>query len=225
MISQTLPRKLRRMSADCLGPEAPRSPGRFTRALGRLMLRAGGWRVEGGPLDRPRCVLVVAPHTSNWDFVHGLGAKWALGLSVRFLAKRALFRFPLGAFLRAIGGIPVDRGATEGLVGRIAAQFVPDGPLYLVVTPEGTRRRVPAWKTGFHRIAVAAGVPILPVAVDYRERAVRLLPYYTPTGDYATDLRALSAHFRPEMARYPESYVVPAVDEGSGDRREGTACE
>ena len=202
------------MSADWLGPEAPRSPGGFTRALGRLMMRVTGWRLESVPLDRPRCVLVVAPHTSNWDFVHGLAAKWALGLSVRFLAKRALFRFPLGPFLRAVGGLPVDRGATWGLVERIAAQFSPDRPLYLVVTPEGTRRRVPTWKTGFHRIAVAAGVPILPVAFDYRTRTVRLLPYYTPTGDYATDLRALSSNFTPQMALYPESYAVPAVDGG-----------
>jgi 1-acyl-sn-glycerol-3-phosphate acyltransferase len=210
------------MSADWLGPEAPRSPGGFTRALGRLMMRLTGWRIESGLLDRPRCVLVVAPHTSNWDFLHGLAAKWALGLSVRFLAKRALFRFPLGQFLRAIGGIPVDRSATWGLVEKIAAQFSPDQPLYLVVTPEGTRRRVPTWKSGFHRIAVAAGVPILPVAFDYGKRTVRLLPYYTPTGDYATDLRALSANFTPQMARHPDSYAVPAVD-GTEVRREAVS--
>jgi 1-acyl-sn-glycerol-3-phosphate acyltransferase len=199
------------MQADWLGPAAPRSPGRFTRALGRRLLRLWGWRIEGGPLDQPRCVMVVAPHTSNWDFIHGLCAKWALGLSVRFLAKHTLFRFPFSAFLRAIGGIPVDRRATNGLVERVASLFVPDAPLYLVVTPEGTRRRVPTWRTGFHRIAVAAGVPILPVAFDYPARTVRLLRYYTPTGDYAADLRALSEHFTPLMARHPESYAVPVA--------------
>lgn len=179
------------------------------RSLGGLVLRLAGWRLEGVSLNRPQCVLVVAPHTSNWDFVFGLAAKWALGLRVRFIGKHTLFRFPLGVFMRAVGGIPVDRRATEGYVERAAALFAGGAPLYLVIAPEGTRRRVPRWKTGFHRIAMRAGVPILPVALDYSRRAVRLLPFYVPTGDYPRDLAALSAAFRPEMGCHPENYAVP----------------
>jgi 1-acyl-sn-glycerol-3-phosphate acyltransferase len=194
-----------------LGGSAPRSGGRITRPLGRLLLRLFGWHLEGGLVDRPQSVMIVAPHTSSWDFIHGLAAKWALGLRVRFVAKHTLFRFPFGVFLRGVGGMPVDRGATEGFTARVAALFATGEPLCIVITPEGTRNRVTSWKTGFHRIAVAAGVPILPVAFDYSARAVRLLPFYTPTGDYATDLAALSAYFTPEMARHPEKYTPPTA--------------
>jgi 1-acyl-sn-glycerol-3-phosphate acyltransferase len=193
-----------------LGPEAPRSGGLAARALGGLVLRVAGWRLEGSSPNRAQCVLLVAPHTSNWDFVIGLAAKWALGLRVRFVGKHTLFRFPLGVLMRAVGGIPVDRRAPEGYVEKAAAFFTGGAPLYLVIAPEGTRRRVLRWKTGFHRIAMSAGVPILPVALDYSVRAVRLLPFYEPTGDFRQDLAALSALFRPEMACHPENYAVPA---------------
>lgn len=192
-----------------LGPAVPKSAGRFTQPLGRLLLRLTGWKLAGTSPEARQCVLVVAPHTSNWDFLFGLAAKWALRLRVRFVGKHTLFRFPLGVFMRGVGGIPVERGASSGLVLRVAAEFASGEPLYLVIAPEGTRRRVAQWRTGFHRIAVAARVPILPVALDYAAREVRLLPIYTPTGDYATDLQALSAHFSAAMACRPENYAVP----------------
>lgn len=190
---------------------APRSRAAWlTRPLGRLMLAASGWRVEGRPVA-PQCVMIVAPHTSSWDFVHGLAAKWALSLSVHFLAKKELFRFPLGGFLRAVGGLAVDRGSTDGLAERLTGLFASGTAVYVVITPEGTRGKVGAWKTGFHRIAVAAGVPIIPVALDYAARAVRVLPPYSPTGDYATDLAALARHFTPAIARHPEKYTTPTA--------------
>jgi 1-acyl-sn-glycerol-3-phosphate acyltransferase len=192
-----------------LGPAVPKSSGRITRPLGRLLLWISGWKLAGTSPEAPQCVLVVAPHTSNWDFLFGLAAKWALRLQVRFVGKHTLFRFPLGVFMRGVGGIPVDRSATGGFVERVAAEFATGAPLYLVIAPEGTRRRVERWKTGFHRIAVAARVPILPVALDYAAREVRLLPMFTPTGDYATDLQALAVHYAPPMACRPENYVVP----------------
>jgi 1-acyl-sn-glycerol-3-phosphate acyltransferase len=173
------------------------------------MLRAFGWKVAGHSPQEPRCVLIVAPHTSNWDFPYGLAAKWALGLRVRFIGKHTLFRFPLGIFMRALGGIPIDRSATAGVVENCVALFEAQEALYLVIAPEGTRRKTPEWKSGFHRIAVAAGVPILPVVLDYRAREVRLEPFYRPTGDYAKDLVALGAHYAPEMAYRPENYSPP----------------
>jgi 1-acyl-sn-glycerol-3-phosphate acyltransferase len=155
-------------------------------------------------------VLIVAPHTSNWDFVFGLAAKWALGLSVRFIGKHTLFRFPLGLLMRRVGGIPVDRHSAGGFAERVATEFASGDALWLVVAPEGTRRRVTHWKTGFHRIAIAARVPILPVALDYGAREVRALPLYAPSGDYAADLAALSAHFTSAMACEPARYAQPS---------------
>ena len=203
------------MPVPVLGPKVPKSDGRLTRPLSRVLLRLFGWRVLGVFPDVAQCVLIVAPHTSNWDFVFGLGAKWALGLRVRFIGKHSLFRFPLGVFMRRVGGIPVDRHSAEGFAERVAKEFESGAPLWLVVAPEGTRRRVTRWKTGFHRIAVAADVPILPIALDYQARAVRALPLYTPSGDYARDLRALAAHFAPAMACQPAKYAPPELEEGA----------
>jgi 1-acyl-sn-glycerol-3-phosphate acyltransferase len=197
------------MPAPVLGAAVPKSGGHVSEPLGRLLLWLFGWRLAGTSPEAPQCVLVVAPHTSNWDFLFGLAAKWALRLRVRFVGKHTLFRFPLGIFMRGVGGIPVDRSQSGGFVERVAAEFALGEPLCVVIAPEGTRRRVERWKTGFHRIAVEARVPILPVALDYAAREVRLLPMYTPTGDYATDLQALSAYFTPAMACRPENYAVP----------------
>jgi 1-acyl-sn-glycerol-3-phosphate acyltransferase len=198
-------------TAPVLGPAVPKSGGRLTEPLGRLLLRLFGWRLAGASPEAAQCVLIVAPHTSNWDFLFGLAAKWALRLRVRFVGKHTLFRFPLGVFMRGVGGIPVNRNATGGFVEKVAAEFAVGDPLYLVIAPEGTRKPVAQWKTGFHRIAVAAGVPILPVALDYSAREVRLFPMYTPCGDYARDLEALRALYTPAMACRSENYAVPTA--------------
>ena len=149
---------------------------RWLAALGRGWLRLAGWRVEGEFPNLERCVVAVAPHSSNWDFVHGIAVVFALGLRVSFVAKHTLFRGPLGGFLRWCGGLPVDRSQPHGMVEGIVAAFDRAEPLWVAITPEGTRKRVPRFKTGFYRIALAAGVPILPVAFNYRRRAVIPLP-------------------------------------------------
>jgi 1-acyl-sn-glycerol-3-phosphate acyltransferase len=184
----------------------PRQGGPVSRALGRAILAGLRWRVGGAVPDVAKCVLVAAPHTSNWDFVVGIAAKLALGLHVHWLGKHTLFRRPFGGLLRRLGGIPVDREAAEGLVGTAVAWFERERRLFLGVTPEGTRRRVERWKSGFHRIALGAGVPILPVRLDWSGRTVELLPLFTPTPDYEVDLEALQSLFTPEMPRHPQSF-------------------
>ena len=185
----------------------PQSGGAFTRGLGSFLLRLCGFHFEGEyPTDVTRYVMIVAPHTSNWDFVVGLFAKWKLGLHARFLAKHTLFKPPLGAVLRWWGGIPIRRHQAGGVVPDAVQAFRDHEALAVVITPEGTRSKAPAWKSGFYRIAQEAGVPILPVAFDYSKRAVRFhLPFW-PTGDYERDLPQLMACFSPEMAAHPENY-------------------
>ncbi len=170
------------------------------------MMGLTGWRVEGAIPDLPRMVMVVAPHTSNWDFATGLWPKLALRLDVRFVAKHTLFRFPLGFFMHWLGGVPVDRQAPGGFVGAAARALREAERMLVVIAPEGTRK--PAeWKSGFYRIAVEAGVPILLVAFDYPRQAVRFGPLVAPTGDYAADLALIRSHFRAEMARVPGNYL------------------
>ena len=189
-----------------LGPNVPKRGNAFSRAVGRLGLVLLRFRIEGPFPDIPRCVMIVAPHTSNWDFVVGLCAKLALGLRARFIAKHTLFRGPFGAALRWLGGMPVDRSAHGGIVESVVEALRAADRLYLVLTPEGTRRKTPAWKSGFHRIAVGAGVPILPVAFDYRKRAIVFQPLFQPSGDYEVDLTALRSGFDAAMAYRPENY-------------------
>jgi 1-acyl-sn-glycerol-3-phosphate acyltransferase len=187
-------------------PAAPRQGGPASRAFGRTLLRLLRWRVEGEVPDVPHCVMVAAPHTSNWDFVVGIAAKLALGLRVGWLGKHTIFKRPFRGLLRWLGGIPVDRAAAEGIVETAVKRFRSEPRLFLGVTPEGTRQRVDRWKSGFHRIAVGAGVPILPVRIDWSRRAIVLAALVTPTGDYGRDLARLQAGFSPRMARYPERY-------------------
>jgi 1-acyl-sn-glycerol-3-phosphate acyltransferase len=189
-----------------VGADVPRTGGPFSRWLGRTGLRVMGWRVDGPLPDVPRCVVVVAPHTSNWDFVYGLATKLALGLKVDWLGKDSLFRFPFGGVLRRLGGIPVARHDPGDTVGQVAEMMRARRQVWLGLSPEGTRRKVERWKSGFHRIAIGAGVPIFPVALDYRGRATRLLPLYAPAADYATALAHLQGLFSREMALKPGQY-------------------
>ena len=141
--------------------------------------------------DLPRFVIIVAPHTSNWDFPVGAAAKLALRLDATFLGKHTLFRFPLGVVMRALGGFPVDRSASHELVSGIVQEFARRERLVLVVAPEGTRRKVERWKTGFYHIARGAGVQIVPVALNWGQRAVQIGAPFQPTGDVDGDIARL----------------------------------
>lgn len=190
-----------------VGELVPRTHGPLTAALGRFMMRLGGWSFEGSVPNEAKMVLIVAPHTSNWDFPTGLWAKFALHLKANFLGKHTLFWWPFGVFLRSIGGVPVDRSKSAGIAEDSARAFRESDRLILVVAPEGTRRRSETWKSGFYRIAVAAGVPILIVAFDYSRKKIRFGPLFRPTGDYAKDLPAIRSHYDREMALRPENYA------------------
>jgi 1-acyl-sn-glycerol-3-phosphate acyltransferase len=179
----------------------------LTRGIGAAGLWLLGWRFEGEVPDRPKLVIVVAPHTSNWDFIVGVCAALALGFHFRFLGKDALFKPPLGWLMRWTGGIPVNRKRPEGVLEAAVDSFRREDFL-LAITPEGTRRRVDRWKTGFWRIAREASVPVWTVALDWSRRVVRLDEAFEATPDLDADLRVLYARFSAEMARQPEEYGV-----------------
>jgi 1-acyl-sn-glycerol-3-phosphate acyltransferase len=189
-----------------VGAAVPRTHGRLVAAFGRWMLTVAGWRIEGNFPDCPKTLLIVAPHTSNWDFLVGLMAKFALRLECRFMAKASLFWWPLGAFLRQMGGIAIDRAAADDVVMGSARAYRDRERLVLVITPEGTRARVERWKTGFHRIARAAAVPVVLVVFDYAARVVRLGPALPATADYDGDLAKIQSHISAAMAKHPERY-------------------
>ena len=131
---------------------------------------------------------------------------WDLGLSPKWLGKHTLFKPPFGWVMRALGGLPVDRGNPAGLVDEIVVRARTGRPLMLVIAPEGTRRGGGRWKSGFYRIAMEAGVPIVPVGFDYPRKVIWFAPPFEPTGDYEKDVAFLRAYYRPEMALRPENY-------------------
>jgi 1-acyl-sn-glycerol-3-phosphate acyltransferase len=189
-----------------IGSNVPRWGNALTRGIGRIGLRVLGWRVAGSVPNVPKLVAIAAPHTCALDVFVGLAVMLALGARVHWLAKHTSFWEPLGTILRCLGGIPVDRAHPDGLTGH-ATQLMRDrARFYLALAPEGTRRKVDQWKTGFYRIACAAGAPVVPVALDYRRKVAQIFDPVVPSGDYGADLARLKGLFCAEMARHPESY-------------------
>jgi 1-acyl-sn-glycerol-3-phosphate acyltransferase len=181
------------MTVPALPECLPSRGNAFSSAVSRALLGAWGWRIEGEFPERPKMVAIVAPHTSNWDFVVGILAVFAIGIRVRFLGKHTLFKGPLGAFMRWCGGMPVNREAPQGLVPQAVEAMAKAPAMLLAIAPAGTRSSTKPWKSGFYHIAVAARVPIFPVVFDGAARTIRLLPAFQPSGDYEADLLELKS--------------------------------
>lgn len=188
-----------------LPPQAPRIDSRFWPWLCRGLLRIGGWRLVGEFPDVPKLVVIGAPHSSYWDGVWGLLMKVALGVDVNIMIKREVLHSPLGLILRPIGLIAIDRGAATDVVSQMAARFARKPQMWLGITPEGTRRPVAQWKSGFLRIATVAGVPILPVFFDYPGKTFILGRPVHPTGDLIADMAAIRALFRGYRGKYRDT--------------------
>lgn len=186
------------------------APGKPTlsQRLAMKLINLAGWQVPPFP-DVDKAIVVGGPHTSNWDGVIGLAGAIALGLHARFLIKHDLFRGPLGWLLRRLGGIPVDRARAGGVVGQAVRQLRESDRLILVVTPEGTRSNARHWKTGFHRIAREAGVPIVVTVADYRARQLRFPLVLDATDDLQSDLERIYECFASVTPRHPEKLSDP----------------
>ena len=186
-----------------LGSEIPRRGNAAVRAFGRGLLRLLGWRVEGEMPNLPKFVAAVAPHTSNWDFVVGAAAMFALDLKIEFIGKHTLFRGPLAPVMRWMGGIPVDRSSAHGVVGEAVAAFARVDRRILAIAPQGTRRPVPRFKTGFLHIARGAGVPVMLAAFDYDARVIRFGPTLEIGEDIEAERARIEALFAPIRGRHP----------------------
>lgn len=169
------------------------------RALSTGFLRLTGWTVEGHlPPSATKSVFIAAPHTSNWDLPYTLMVAFALRLNPYWMGKASIFRFPFGGLMRWLGGIAVDRSKSNNLVAA-SAQAIQDadGPLQLIVPPEGTRSKTRYWKTGFYYIATTARVPIILAYMDYATKRSGLGPVFEPTGDIDADMVRIKAFYQP----------------------------
>jgi 1-acyl-sn-glycerol-3-phosphate acyltransferase len=167
------------------------------RAFSISFLKLAGWKVEGSlPAGGSKSVLIAAPHTSNWDLPYTLMVAFALRLNVYWMGKEQLFRPPFRGLMMWLGGIPVDRAKSTNLVAAsVDAIQAADGPLQLIVPPEGTRNKTRYWKTGFYYIAAGAQVPIVMAYMDYQKKVSGLGPVFLPTGDIEADMAAIKAFY------------------------------
>jgi 1-acyl-sn-glycerol-3-phosphate acyltransferase len=191
---------------DIVPASYARRGGGVTQALGKLLLRLAGWRIEGALPDVPKVVISVAPHTTNWDFVVGVLVLWTLDVKISFLGKHTLFRGWFGRWMRSIGGIPVDRSQSHGMVGETVAAFNATDRMVLAIAPEGTRQRDKGFKTGFLRIAYEARTPVLLAFFDFSRKVVGFGPLFQPSGDFERDMKQIHDFYRPIRGKYRKDW-------------------
>ncbi|MFN8644095.1 MAG: lysophospholipid acyltransferase family protein [Candidatus Binatia bacterium] len=181
-------------------------------------MRAFGWRIEGEFPPLAKCVIVAAPHTSNWDLPHMLASAYVFGIRPSWLGKRELFRFPFGGVMRWFGGVGVDRDRRTNLVQQVADRFAEVEQLFLVIPPSGTRSRASHWKSGFYHIARLARVPIVCTSLDYGRHVAGVGLVFDPSGDVVADMDRVRAYYGSALGRYPDRATpvrLPEEDAGS----------
>lgn len=179
-------------------------------SLSKFVFKKAGWKYEGGmPAGVKKCVLVAAPHTSNWDFVVARLVFNFLGANVRMLIKKEAFFWPFGYWLKKMGGIPIDRSKKNNSVDQIAKLFEDHDELIILFTPEGTRKQAEKWKRGFYFASEAADVPIVLGYVDYPSKTGGIHPeIFKKTGDMEADIEQIKAFYKQYRGLHPEHGVV-----------------
>ena len=178
------------------------------KAISKALLRLAGWKL--GPtagVETPKCVICVAPHTSNWDFIIGKLFYTAIGCDANFLIKKEWFFFPFNLLFNALGGVPIDRSQRTSVTDQMIARFNTQSRMQLAITPEGTRKRAEYWKKGFYYIALGAKVPILVAYIDYKKKEAGMKALFQPTGDVEKDLATIQAMYKGVTACYPEQFA------------------
>lgn len=175
--------------------------------IAKLILSLAGWKVEGKYTDEIRnCIIVVAPHTSNWDFWWGILARSVYGIRAHYLIKDSFFKPGIGWFFKITGGIPVDRSKKTDLTQRLIEMLSTGNDLQIVFTPEGTRKRVDKWKSGFYWVAIDTKLPIIMHYIDYKRKVVGMGEPYWPSGDWQKDKADFEAFYSDKAAHTPENF-------------------
>jgi len=180
--------------------------------IAKLFFKLKGWKVRGGiPAGIKKCVLIAAPHTSNWDFLYGSFAWKLFGLDVKYLAKKSLFRFPFGIFFRALGGVPVDRSKHNNLVDAMVDLVNRKDEIVVLMTPEGTRKKVENWKMGFYHLAQKANIPIVLGILNYGTKEAFIGHSFFPSGNIERDFEIIREFYKDAVGRNPENFSWEAI--------------
>lgn len=197
---------MKKFNFPVLPLETPQIRSPWRRIFGISYLSILGWRIEGNLPNLPKFVLVVAPHTSNWDFVIGILVYFALQLQTVWFVKHTALKGPWARLVRYFGAIAIDRNRAVDVVKHYVEEINRREKMVITITPEGTRKKAQVWKRGFYRIACDANIPIVTIALDFSTRRVVLGLPFTPSGDYERDLPAIKGNFNSAMARHPEQF-------------------
>ena len=201
------------LSKKHLGNLVPRRGNKAAPIIASALLKAAGWRTVGEIPNIPQAVVLALPHTSNVDGIYAIPSLFALDLKISIMGKHTLFKVPLFAqLLNWIGVIPIDRGNKGSVLQASIDKFKTGKPLFLGLAPEGTRQYTESWKSGFYYLAVGAGVPILPVAMDYKTKEIRFMSLVYPSGDIDADLPKIYAQYQGVIPRHPERLSQPLQD-------------
>jgi 1-acyl-sn-glycerol-3-phosphate acyltransferase len=175
------------------------------RVVASGLLKLAGWTAVGRTPEQQHFVLIGAPHTSNWDFPLMLLAVLKLRLRLNWMGKNTLFRSPFGSLMRWLGGIPIDRSRSHNMVNQIARMYRNTDELVILIPPEGTRKKVEHWKTGFYHIASNAEVPIMLGYIDCATRSLGLADFFQPTGDIESDMKEIRQFYADKKGIRPEN--------------------
>lgn len=186
---------------DCI----PTTERPIAQKIGKFVLSVLGWNVYGDIPKHSKAIYAVAPHTSNWDFVIGVAVLLSLNLKLKFLGKDAIFIWPFKGLLTSIGGIPVDRKKSHGVVEQIVKQFEQHDSLILALSPEGTRSKTKEWKTGFLAIAHKANVPVVTVSFHFDKKEVRFGHASFINENISTELQRIKSYFSDACAKNPQA--------------------
>ena len=195
------------------GSNVPRRHDPNIAKLAAKYLKMRGWQLVGEMPNVKQLVMLAVPHTSNEDGWNAVMGILALGIDVKLMGKKELFRIPvIGPFLKWGGMISIDRQKKGSTLQATLEQFNQQDQLWLALAPEGTRSYTDKWKTGFYHIAVGAGVPILPIAMDYKTKQIRFMPLFYPTGDYDADLPKILERYRGDLGKHFDKMSQPLQD-------------
>ena len=175
------------------------------RTLVTFLFKLLGWSIKGEFSKLNKYVIIAAPHTSNWDFVLGITVRYITALKTNYIGKSSLFKWPFGWFFRATGGAPVDRSGNKNSVQAIVKVFNKKERFRLALAPEGTRKKVSEWRTGFYYIAKEAGVPIVMIAMDYSKKELRISPPFYTTEHIDKDMAFIKSFYKDAVGKIPEN--------------------
>ena len=176
--------------------------------LSRFILWLTGWKVVGTFPDYKKYIIIVCPHTSNWDFVLGKLGFFSNGKTGKMLIKKEFFRFPIKWLLLKVGGVPVDRLNSTSSINKLIKIIKDADEFILTITPEGTRKKTKNWKTGFYFISEKAELPIIIGKIDYKHKELIMMHEFIKTGNVEEDMKTIKSYYKESYPKYPENFTA-----------------